>query len=119
LSYGGKIIREINDELGRKVRIIEQGGDLRISALIKNEGFSQAHLVDVSFYKGDPETGGILLGTETVETIPPGGAFSVSFPIPDNAALGSAAITVQNSPTTPPVTWHQLLLQFLPRRMSS
>lgn len=29
LSYGGKIIREINDELGRKVRIIEHGGDLR------------------------------------------------------------------------------------------
>jgi len=29
LSYGGKIIREINDELGRKVRIIEHGGNLR------------------------------------------------------------------------------------------
>lgn len=29
LSYGGKIIREINDELGRKVRIIEHGGELR------------------------------------------------------------------------------------------
>jgi len=29
LSYGGKIIREINDSLGMKVRILEHGGDLR------------------------------------------------------------------------------------------
>lgn len=29
LSYGGKIIREINDELGRKVRVLEHGVDLR------------------------------------------------------------------------------------------
>lgn len=29
LSYGGKIIREINDELGRKVRVLEHGANLR------------------------------------------------------------------------------------------
>ena len=29
LSYGGRIIREINDELRMKVRVLEHGGDLR------------------------------------------------------------------------------------------
>jgi len=41
-------------------------GSVNISALIKNEGFSQASNVEVRFYRGVPGVDGVLLGSQTI-----------------------------------------------------
>ena len=49
-------------------------GSVNISAIVKNEGFSAANNIIVNFYKGVPDAGGVLLGTQSIAALNPGRA---------------------------------------------
>ena len=51
---------------------INEKGNVHISAIIKNEGFSPAADTVVKFYKGVPGADGVLLGSQTIPAINPG-----------------------------------------------
>ncbi len=55
-----------------------QGGNANITALIKNDGFSSASNVQVNFYEGVPGVDGVLLGSQIVPNVNPGGSSQVS-----------------------------------------
>lgn len=49
-----------------------EGGSVTIGAEVKNSGFSTAQNIQVDFYKGVPEKGGLLLGSRVVPSLAPG-----------------------------------------------
>ncbi len=53
-------------------------GNVNISALVKNEGFSPAANIKVNFYKGTPGVDGVLLGTQTIQSLSAGESIKVS-----------------------------------------
>ncbi|MDO8428551.1 MAG: Ig-like domain repeat protein [Candidatus Diapherotrites archaeon] len=53
--------------------VYSSGETLRLKARVYNIGIAPASNVPVSFYSGDPSSGGVLLGTVTVNNIPSGG----------------------------------------------
>ncbi len=55
-----------------------QQGNATISALVKNDGFSSASNVVVNFYEGVPDSGGVIIGSQVVPIINPGGSSQVS-----------------------------------------
>jgi len=68
----------------------KQGGSAEISAIVRNDGFAPADSVEVYFYKGVPGTDGILLHSETIQSISPDSASTVSFiwtNIPDSGEV--------------------------------
>jgi len=57
---------------------VNQGGNVNISALIKNDGFSAASNIKVDFYKGRPGVDGVLLGSSIIQSLNPGESTTVS-----------------------------------------
>lgn len=73
-------------------------GSVNISALVKNEGFSTANNIIVNFYKGVPDAGGVLLGTQTIAALNPGQESRVSIDWTNIAESGERIIYVQTDP---------------------
>lgn len=57
---------------------VNQSGSVHISAVVRNEGFSQAVNIPVSFFRGTPGVDGMLLGTATIPSLNPGESAQVS-----------------------------------------
>ncbi|MEN8265108.1 MAG: CARDB domain-containing protein [Nitrospirota bacterium] len=72
-------LKALHTDISFNPPVADQGGSVEISAIVRNEGFSQADSVDVAFYNGDPESGGVLLGNAFIANISQGEASSVSY----------------------------------------
>ncbi len=57
----------------------EELGNVNISVIVRNEGFSGASDFGVSFYKGVPGVDGVLLGAQRIASLDTGGSMTVSF----------------------------------------
>lgn len=73
-------------------------GNANISALIKNDGYSQASSIVVNFYKGVPGQDGILLGSQTIPSLSPGGNIRVAIDWNYIMESGERLIYVQIDP---------------------
>ena len=79
--------------------IAKQGGALDISAVVRNEGTIQADLVEVAFFKGDPASGGSLIGTNTIQSLAVGASATVSVNWSNIADSGERVIYVKVDPS--------------------
>lgn len=73
-------------------------GDVNISALIKNEGFSTASNIVVNFYKGVPGAGGVLIGTKTIPSLVSGESAAVGISWQNIQEAGEKVIYIQTDP---------------------
>ena len=75
-----------------------EGGDVSISALVRNEGFSSASGIQVDFYRGVPGEGGELLGSQTIASLDVGESTSVSAVWTGISGSGDKIVYVQVDP---------------------
>ncbi len=75
-----------------------EGASADISVLVKNEGFSAAYNIPVTFYRGVPGEGGALLGTYTIISLNAGESSAVSFNWTNIMGSGEVIIYVQVDP---------------------
>ena len=73
-------------------------GNANISALVKNDGFSQTSNIVVNFFKGVLGQDGILLGSQTIPSLNPGGNTGVSIDWNNIMESGERIIFVQVDP---------------------
>lgn len=73
-------------------------GNAIISAVVKNNGFSAASNIAVSFYKGVPGADGILIGTRTILSLGPGESAAASVDWLNIQGSGERIIYVQVDP---------------------
>ena len=73
-------------------------GSVNISAIVKNEGFSAANNIIVNFYKGVPDAGGVLLGSQSIAALNPGQGSRVSIDWQNILESGERIIYVQTDP---------------------
>ncbi|MEW6215271.1 MAG: CARDB domain-containing protein, partial [Nitrospirota bacterium] len=73
-------------------------GNVNISALVKNEGFSPASDINVNFYKGAPGVDGVLLGSQTILSLHPDESSRVSVDWMNIMESGERIIYVQVDP---------------------
>jgi len=74
-------------------------GNVNISALVKNEGFSSAGNIVVNFYRGVPGQNSLLLGTQTIPSLAPEQSASVALDWTTIPESGEKIIYVQVDPT--------------------
>lgn len=72
-----------------------RGGSAEISAMIRNTGDESAVNFEVGFYNGDPDAGGIILGTQAVQQLDAGASMAVSVVWPQIAVSGEKVIAVR------------------------
>ncbi|MBI5101747.1 MAG: hypothetical protein HZB33_07945, partial [Nitrospirae bacterium] len=75
--------------------LVNQGGRVEISALIRNEGLTASGSFVVGFYMGDPSAGGVLLGSKTVAGIAALSGSQVSLMWENISASGQMLIFVK------------------------
>ncbi len=73
-------------------------GNVTLSAIVKNEGLSEALDIKVNFYKGIPGIDGMLLGTQTIASLNAGENSQVSIDWLNIAESGERIIYVQVDP---------------------
>lgn len=73
---------------------VNETGNINISALVKNDGYSAASNIGVNFYNGVPGSGGAFLGTQTVGLLNPGESVRVSMDWTNIAGAGEKIIYV-------------------------
>ncbi|MFZ5863148.1 MAG: CARDB domain-containing protein [Nitrospirota bacterium] len=77
----------------------DQGGTATISVPVSNNGFADATNVDVVFYEGAPEAGGVAIGaTQRITSLAPGAQTLVSTTWGPIQAAGTRLITVVVDP---------------------
>ncbi|MGA1875147.1 MAG: CARDB domain-containing protein, partial [bacterium] len=79
-------------------RPVYQGESLTMSATVRNDGFSSASGILVNFYKGLPSEGGILLGSQTIQSLQAGEETGISVGWPDISESGERIIYIQIDP---------------------
>ena len=75
-------------------------GNVNISALVKNEGFSSANNIVVNFYRGVPGPNGLLLGAHTIASLAPNESARVSIDWTNIPESGEKIIYVQVDPAS-------------------
>ena len=75
-----------------------EGGDVSISAIVKNEGFSPASNIRLDFYSGVPGQGGELLGSQTIALLDVGESSSVSADWAGISGYGEKIVYIQVDP---------------------
>ena len=70
-------------------------GNVNISALVKNDGYSTANNVIVNVYRGVPGPDSLLLGTQTIPALTPGESAQVAVDWLDIQESGEKIIYVQ------------------------
>ncbi|MBI4639969.1 MAG: VCBS repeat-containing protein, partial [Candidatus Tectomicrobia bacterium] len=82
------------------------GDQLRIQATVRNKGLKAAEQVVVAFFQGNPDTGGVLLGTVTLSTVGAGSTALASIDVTLSQAGGSQTFFVRLDPsnTIPEIT---------------
>ena len=73
-------------------------GNVTLSALVTNDGFSAASNVAVNFYRGGPGAEGTLLGSQTIPSLNAGGSIRVSIDWADILGSGEEIIYVKVDP---------------------
>jgi subtilase family serine protease len=77
---------------------VNELGSANISAVVKNEGFSQASNIQVNFYRGTPGVDGVLLGSRTISLLDAGGSSTVSMDWTNIMESGEKIIYVKVDP---------------------
>lgn len=75
-----------------------QGGSIAISAIVKNNGFSDATHFTVSCYRGQPNFGEVLIGSQTVASLPAGSQTTMNYEWAGIDRAGEEMITIRINP---------------------
>lgn len=75
-----------------------QGGSVAISAIVKNNGFSDATPFTVSCYRGQHNSGEILIGSQTVASLPAGSQTTMNYEWAGIDRAGEEMITIRINP---------------------
>jgi subtilase family serine protease/prenyltransferase beta subunit len=76
----------------------QERGNVNLSALVKNEGFSTVSNINVSFYKGVPGKDGVLLGSQIIPSLNTGESKRVSIDWTNITDSGERIIYIQVDP---------------------
>lgn len=77
---------------------VNQGGSAHISVQVRNNGFAPATNVKVSFYNGEPEHNGVLLGSQALPAVNPGDSVTASIDWLNISESGGKVVYVRVDP---------------------